>query len=460
MQQMRGFGLSSLAAAALLALAPGAHAEVMTLSEALAIVYQTNPQIGAEVAQLAATDEEVAKADAGWRPTLSATGSYGLQYQHESLTGAFAKLVAPPPGTVPTLTGQVVLSQPVFTSGRTAAEIDRAKALFRQERARFVGTEEQVLLNAATAYFDVIRDAKIYILEQENVASLQKQLDATQKEFALKDVTKTDVAQAAARLSGAQASLAVAQGNLAASRAAYEQMVGRKPDVLRTPAYPDLPGTLPEVIAAALKLNPSLMGALESERAAAFAIDDATGALGPQVSIQGQYLYQKNSAATTFNGTDHVGAVVAQVTVPIYQGGSEYAEIRQQEQLHGQSQLQILVTERQVRQAAESSWKTFKAAQAAIQLDLAQQQADQTAYEGVQKEQKAGTRTVLDVLNAEQELVNAEIAVVQSEHDAYADAFQILGVMGLLEAKSLGLKVKLYDVSDQYSAGWRSGLTD
>ncbi|HEY1962168.1 MAG TPA: TolC family outer membrane protein [Rhizomicrobium sp.] len=428
----------------------------MTLDEALAVVYQTNPQLAAEGAQLRATDEEVAKADAGWRPTISSSGSYGLEYQHTSPSSFFG----PKPGTAPTLTSQITLSQPVFTSGRTVAEIDRARALFRQERARFLGTEETVLLNAATAFFDVIRDSKIFTLQQENVAALQKLLNAAQKEFALQDVTKTDVAQAQARLAGAQAQLATAQGNLAASRAAFQQVVGHKPDVLRAPRYPDLPVTEPEVLAAALKLNPSLTGAMEAERAAAYAIDDAMGALGPQVSLQGQYLYQKNSAATAFFGTDHVGVVAAQVTLPIYQGGAEYAEVRQQEALHGQSQLQILNSERQVRQAAEASWNTFRAAQAAIQLNLAQQGADEIAYEGVQKEQKAGTRTVLDVLNAEQELVNAKIALVQSEHDAHVDAFQILGVMGLLEAKHLGLKVRLYDLSEQYPAGSWLSLTE
>jgi outer membrane protein len=437
-----------------------ARAEVMTLDEALAIVYQTNPQLAAEEAQLRATDEEVSKADAGWRPTISATGSYGLQYQHESVAKTFFSFLTPPPGTVPTLTSQVTLSQPVFTSGRTVAEISRAKALFRQEHARFVGTEETVLLNAVTAFFDVIRDARIYLLQKESAAALQKQVDATQKEFALKEVTKTDVAEAQARLAGAQAALSIAQGNLSASRAAYEQVIGRRPDVLRAPRYPDLPGTQQEALAAALKLNPILLAAVASERAAEYAVDDAMGALGPQVSIQGQYLYQKNSATTSYNGNAHIGAVVAQVTMPIYQGGAEYAQIREQEQLHGQSQLQIFNAERQVRQAIESTWKTYRAAQSAIQLNLAQQRADETAYEGVQKEQKAGTRTVLDVLNAEQELVNAKIAVVQSEHDAYVGAFQILDVIGLLEAKSLGLKVKLYDASERYANGDWLGFGD
>ena len=438
-------------AAALLPLASPLHAEVMTLDEALAVAYQSNPDLAGEEAQLRATDEEITKADAGWRPTINASGNYGAEYQHQSGPLSF---LGPRPGTVPTLTGQVVLSQPVFTSGRTAAEIRQAKALFHQEQARFLGTEETVLLNAATAFFDVIRDTRIVEFAGDNVATLAKQLNDAQEEFGLQEVTRTDVEQAQARLAGAQASLAVAQARLSASKATYQAVIGHPPsDLIAPPHYPDLPATEAEVLVAALKLNPSLAGAQENERAASFAVDAAIGALGPQLSIQGQYYYYKNSPATNFNGTDHIGIVGLQLTLPLYQGGAEYAEVRQQKHLHGQSQLEIFSAERQVRQAVESAWKNFKATNDAIQLNLAQQASDEIAYEGVQKEQKAGTRTVLDVLNAEQELVNAKIAVAQSEHDAYVYAFDILGVMGLLDAKHLGLKVRLYDTAD-HSGEW------
>src|SRR5262249_28552949 len=148
------------------------------------------------------------------------------------------------------------------------------------------------------------------------------------------------------------------------------------------------------------------------------------------------------------NLEQHIGAVVGQVTIPVYQGGADIATVKQSEQLHGQSQLQIIDAERQARQLAESSWKTFVAAEEAIKLNEAQVAADELAYEGVQKEQKAGTRTVLDVLNAEQELLNAKVAVASAKRDAYVAAAQIMAAAGLLRAKPMGLKVKLYDESE------------
>jgi TolC family type I secretion outer membrane protein len=424
-----------------------ARAEILTLKDALGIAYQTNPQLAGEQAQLRATDENVAQADAGWRPTVNATGSFGITTSH----------TVPPPvfQDIDTLTHSqtagVTVSQPLFRGGRTFAEVARAKAQVRQERARLIAIEQSVLLNAVNAYMNVVRDSATYQLQVSNVAALQKQLDAARTEFKFGEVTKTDVAQAEARLAGAQAGLLTAQGQLYASRAAFTQIIGRRPELLQAyPPFPDMPATQNDAMFAALKLNPNILAAHENEQAAKFAVDDAEGALAPQVSLQGQYQYSKTKA----NRNDmnaHAATIVGQVTIPIYQGGAEWATIKQQKELHGQSQMQIFDAERQVRQAVETAWQGFQAAQAAIRANLAQVKADQLAYEGVQKERAAGTRTVLDVLNAEQELLNAEVAVVVSRHDAYVAAHQVLAAAGLLTAKALGLKVKLYDPTEHYN---------
>jgi TolC family type I secretion outer membrane protein len=438
-----------MVAAGTLALALGgaAHADILTLKEALGIAYQTNPQLAGEQAQLRATDENVAQANAGWRPTVNASGTFGITTSH----------TVPPPflQDIDTLTHSqtagVTVSQPLFRGGRTFAEVGRAKAQVRQERARLIAVEQSVLLNAVNAYMNVVRDSATYQLQVSNVAALQKQLDAARTEFKFGEVTKTDVAQAEARLAGAQAGLLTAQGQLYASRAAFTQVIGRRPELLQEyPPFPDLPATQNDAMFAALKLNPNILAAHENEQAAKFAVDDAEGALAPQVSLQGQYQYSKTKA----NKNDmnaHAATIVGQLTVPIYQGGAEWATIKQQKELHGQSQMQIFDAERQVRQAVETAWQAFQAAQAAIRANLAQVKADQLAYEGVQKERKAGTRTVLDVLNAEQELLNAEVAVVVSRHDAYVAAHQVLAAAGLLTAKALGLKVKLYDPTEHYN---------
>jgi outer membrane protein len=428
-----------------------ARAEILTLKDALGIAYQTNPQLAGEQAQLRATDENVAQANAGWRPTVNAQASFGIQENLPSpesfLTGK-RSLLHP-------MTGQVTVSQPLFRGGRTFAEVARAKAQVRQERARLIAIEQSVLLNAVNAYMNVVRDSATYQLQVSNVAALQKQLDAARTEFKFGEVTKTDVAQAEARLAGAQAGLLTAQGQLYASRAAFTQIIGRRPELLQAyPPFPDLPATQNDAMFAALKLNPNILAAHENEQAAKFAVDDAEGALAPQVSLQGQYEYsrtQLNKQSIGSNTNTHVAAITTQVTIPIYQGGAEWATIKQQKELHGQSQLQIFDAERQVRQAVETAWQGFQAAQAAIRANLAQVKADQLAYEGVQKERSAGTRTVLDVLNAEQELLNAEVAVVVSRHDAYVAAHQVLAAAGLLTAKGLGLKVKLYDPTEHYN---------
>lgn len=426
-----------------------ARAEILTLKDALGIAYQTNPQLAGEQAQLRATDEGVAQADAGWRPTVNAQASFGIEKTRTDPKSPFA--LTPFLMTHPETAG-VTISQPLFRGGRTFAEVGRAKAQVRQERARLIAVEQSVLLNAVNAYMNVVRDSATYQLQVSNVAALQKQLDAARTEFKFGEVTKTDVAQAEARLAGAQAGLLTAQGQLYASRAAFTQIIGRRPELLQAyPPFPDMPATQNDAMFAALKLNPNILAAHENEQAAKFAVDDAEGALAPQVSLQGQYEYSKDSISTGARANVHLGAILGQVTVPIYQGGAEWALIKQQKELHGQSQLQIFDAERQVRQAVETAWQGFQAAQAAIRANLAQVKADQLAYEGVQKERAAGTRTVLDVLNAEQELLNAEVAVVVSRHDAYVAAHQVLAAAGLLTAKALGLKVKLYDPTEHYN---------
>lgn len=436
-----------------------ATAEILTLRDALGIAYQTNPQLAGEQAQLRATDENVAQANAGWRPTVNAQGSYGIE---DSRTVPKSFLALTPETVLNPLTAGVTVSQPLYRGGRTFAEVARAKAQVRQERARVIAIEQNVLLNAVNAYVNVVRDSAAYQLQVSNVAALQKQLDAARTEFKYGEVTKTDVAQAEARLAGAQAGLVTAQGQLSASRAAFTQVIGRQPELLQEyPPYPDLPANKNDAMFAALKLNPNILAAHENEQAAKFAVDDAEGALAPQVSLQGQYQYSMDSLSFGAKTNNHLAAITTQVTVPIYQGGAEWAAIKQQKELHGQSQLQIFDAERQVRQAVETAWQSLQAARAAIAANLAQVKADQIAYEGVQKERKAGTRTVLDVLNAEQELLNAELAVVVSRHDAYLAAHQVLAAAGLLTAKSLGLKVKLYDPTEHYNdANDQFGLGD
>jgi outer membrane protein len=453
---MRSLGRAALALGALAGFGGMAIAQPLTLAEALAVAYETNPQLLAQQASLRATDEQVAQANAGWRPTVNAQGSYGVQ--------RFGFTPIHPDPANPALTvdeasahpvqGQLSVTEPIFRGGRTYAEVRRAKALVRAGRAQLTGTEENVLLAAASAYMDVVRDTAIVQLREANVALLTKQRDSTQIQFNAGALTRTDVAQSEARLAGAQSDLTTAQGQLATSRATFLQTIGRPPETLETsPILPRLPGTEADLIALAMKQNPQLIAAQESERAASFAVDDAYGALLPQLSVQGQYFYSHGTLTNNVGApgsTDHGVAVLGLLNVPIYQGGADHAAVRQSQELHDQARQNVDVADRQAQQAATSAWEVFQSAQATIKSTAATEQADEIAFRGVSKEQQVGGRTILDVLNAQQELLNAQVAVVTAQRNTVVAAYQVLASSGGLTAKALGLKVKFYDPVEHY----------
>ncbi len=417
-----------------------------SLMDALGMAYETNPQLGAARAGVRATDETVAQANAGWRPHISATGTYA--YDEARISGVPKRMVTHP------LQAQIGFSQELFRGGRTYAEIGKAKASVRAARAELMATEQTVLLTGATAYMDVVRDSAIVNLRRHNVDVLRRQRDQTALEFKAGSLTRTDVAQAEARLAGAQAASTVAEGQLAISRANFSQVIGRPAETLedRPPAPAILPGTQDAAELTAGKANPALVQALENERATDYAVDIAIGAMLPEANLQGGYSYSQQSYASALGAgqiTQGIG-LQAQINIPIYQGGAEQSAIRQAKQLHAQAQLNVSVTDRQVREVVASAWNIYQAALANIASNEATAQSNEIAATGVSKEQRVGGRTVLDVLNAQQELLNAQVAVVTSRRDATVAAFQVLAACGLLTAKSLGLKVTLYDPLANY----------
>ncbi len=452
---LRGFAFAALSTFAL-AIAPAFAADKpapaapsgLSLTEALSVAYETNPQLGAAQAGVRATDESVALANSNWRPKISATGTYGFEkFNYSGTPGWF--------GTHP-LNAQLGVSEEIFRGGRTYAEIGKAKADVRAARAQLLAAEQTVLLSAATAYMDVVRDTAILNLRQQNVEILRKQRDMTALEFKAGSLTRTDVAQSEARLAAAQADLVTAQGQLEISRSNFEQAVGRPAETLEaTPALPAaVPGNENDALGLALKQNPALAAAQENERSASYAVDDAIGALLPDVSVQGGYTYSQQSYNSTIGAGSvvHGLGVLAQVNVPIYQGGAEEATVRQAKELHAQASLNVSAADRQVRNAIAAAWNTFQAAQASIASNQATAKADEIAFMGVRKEQQVGGRTILDVLNAQQELLNAQVAVVMSQRNATVSAFQLLAAAGNLTAKSLALKVRLYDPLAHYES--------
>jgi len=437
--------LSSLSvwAPALAADTPG-----FSLQEALGVVYETNPQLAAARAGVRASDEGVAQANANWRPNIAASGTYGFEkYNVSGEPGWF--------GTHP-LSAQLAVTETLFRGGRTYAEIGQAKAVVRGARAQLIAAEQTVLLASATAYMDVVRDTAIRKLREQNVEVLRKQRDMTALEFKAGSLTRTDVAQSEARLATAQSDLVAAEGQLGISRSNFLQVIGRPAETLEDlPALPSIvPSVEDDAFGLAHKQNPALVAAQENERATSYAVDDAVGALAPTVSVQGGYAYSQQSYSSTIGAGSvvHGLGVMAQVNVPIYQGGAEEATIRQAKELHAQAELNVTVTDLQVRDAVSQAWSSFQAAQASIASNRATANADEIAFMGVKKEQQVGGRTVLDVLNAQQELLNAQVSVVTSQRNATVAAYQLLASVGALTAQSLGLKVKLYDPLAHYDS--------
>ncbi len=454
----RAVGLSFAVAC----VATAANAEPLALADALAAAYETNPTLAGQQANLRAVDEQVAQANAGWRPSINAQGSYGVEqfgFRPQQITNP-----SPPPPTFSInkftehpLQGELTVTQPVFRGGRTYAEIRRAKALVRSGRAQLTNVEQGVLLQAVTAYMDVVRDSAIVQLRQQNVTLLTKQRDSTKIQFKAGALTRTDVAQSEARLAGAEADLTSAQGQLATSRANFVQTIGRPAETLENePALPKLPLGETDVIALAQKQYPLLISAQETERAASFAIDDAYGALAPSLSVQGQYFYSQgsfagaNTGVGVAGGANHGVALLGLLNVPIYQGGADHAAIRQAVELDQQAKENVNAEGRQAEQSATSAWELFQSAQGTIASSKATEDADQIAFQGVSREQQVGGRTILDVLNAQQELLNAQVAVVIAKHNTVVAAYQVLAAAGTLTAKDLGLKVKLYDPVAHY----------
>jgi outer membrane protein len=442
-------------AAAILALAtgpalcqPAASANHFTLAEALGVAYETNPQLAAAQAGVRATDETVAQANAQWRPQIGASGTYGFQKFKISGDPRWV-------GTHP-LQAQLGVTQNIFRGGRTYAEIGQAKANVRAARAQLLAAEQTVLLAAATSYMDVVRDTAIVNLRHHNVDVLRRQRDSTALEFKAGSLTRTDVAQSEARLAAAQAALTVAEGQLSISRAGFTQVIGRPAETLEpNPTTPkSVPATEDDVLGVALRGNPALTAAQENERAASYAVDDAIGAMLPEVSVQGGYQYSQQSYSSSLGAgqVTHGLGIIGQITVPIYQGGAEQAAVRQAKELHAQATLNVSVTDRQVREAVASAWNTYQAALASITSNEATARADEIAFTGVSKEQQVGGRTILDVLNAQQELLNAQVAVVSSQRDATVAAYEVLASEGALTARSLGLQVKLYDPMEHYES--------
>ena len=422
--------LSATLAAALLA----GTASADTLREALVSSYQTNPTLTAQRQTLEATDATVAIAKAAGRPQVSAT--VGL---NRTLTQSGLLING---GKGPTLSAGVDLSYPLFQGGAVKNSVRAAETRVQAGRATLQAVEGDVFTQAVTAYMDVIRDRAIVELNKNNVKVLETNLQATQDRFQIGDLTRTDVAQSEARLQLGRSQLATAEGQLTGSEATYRQVIGHAPGVLAPPPpLPPLPATADEAVQIALANNPDLVSISRQAMAAGYDVNVARAGRLPSLSAVGSETYVNNIGNNNgaFGNHGNATTVGLSARVPIFQGGLPAARIRQAQAQQGQVLEQVVGTERAVVQAARAAFAAYDASQRAIQAQTVAVQANELALEGNRAEQSVGTRTIIEVLNAEQELLNSQVALVSAKRDAYVAGFQLLNAMGQAQAQALGL---------------------
>jgi outer membrane protein len=448
-----------LATAAVIAALLSGTASADTLREALVSAYRSNPTLTAQREALKATDANVAIAKAAGRPQISAT--VGL---NRDLTRSGILDVG---GKGPTLSVGADLSYPIFNGGATKNSVRAAETRDEAGRATLRAVEGDVFVQAVSAYMDVIRDRAIVELNANNVKVLDTNLQASQDRFQIGDLTRTDVAQSEARLQLGRSQLALAQGQLTASEATYRQVVGHAPGELAPPPpLPPFPATADQAVQIALANNPDLISITRSARAAGYDVRIAQAGRLPTLSAVVSETYVNELGGATGGlgntGTTTTGGLNARI--PIFQGGLPAARTRQAQALEGQVLEQVVGTERAVVATTRSAFASYDAAQKAIQSNGTAVQANELALEGARAERSVGTRTVLDVLNAEQELLNAQVSLVSAKRDAYVAGFQLLNAMGQAEAQDLGLDGgPLYDPLGNYrhvAGNWNDWASD
>ncbi|HZT89789.1 MAG TPA: TolC family outer membrane protein [Stellaceae bacterium] len=437
--------LTGAAAFALVA-AAAAPGQAQTLSEALAYAYNTNPQLLAQRALLRATDEQVPQALANWRPTVTFTG------QASRFRTGFAEPNTPT--TFSSFTSRTVdlsVTQPVYRGGRTEAQTRQAVNTVESTRAQTLAIETTVFLAVCQAYLDVVRDQTLVEVNLNNEQVLRKQLQATRDRFRVGEVTRTDVAQAESSLAQATATRISSQGQLEVSRAEYLRAVGHAPGRLVLPRErPALPATRDEALALAAKANFNVISANFAELAARDSIDVVRGQLLPQISIVGDLNRSYAPSATLQTAREDAASISLRMTMPLYEGGAIYSQTRQAEQTVGQRRSQVDDARRAAVQSAVQAWETLTAARAAISSFATAVRAAQIALEGTQQEALVGSRTVLDVLIAEQQLFTTQSQLVTAQHDAALAEFNLAAATGRLVAPELKLPVKLYDLELHY----------
>ncbi|MXP28048.1 TolC family outer membrane protein [Porphyrobacter algicida] len=452
MRTGRGTGLAaSVSIAALLAMS-AIPAQADTLQQALTEAYSNNPTLSAARADQRATDEGVPIAKAAGRPSASVDSQY-LEYVKQSSSSYIS-----PDRSVG---AQLNLSVPIYSGGAVRNGVHGAEERVLAGQANLRATESSIFSQVVAAYMDVLRNEAIVGLQKNQVDVLNVNLNATSDRFQIGDLTRTDVAQSQSRLAVAQSDLSTAQSNLIAARETYTRLTGSAPNDLQPPPpLPGLPDNVAEALATALDSNPDLLAARKSAKAAGYDVKAAGAGHLPKVSVITGGTYNNYLGSLTGGGlgavplpqTSTAVQVGVQLSLPLFQGGLPAARERQAQARSSAALEQVVATERQVVSQVRSAWSSWQAANAVITSSKAAVDSASLSLEGVRAENSIGNRTVLDVLNAEQELVNARVQLVTARRNAYVAAFTLLAAMGKAEARDLGLEGEglLYDPMTNY----------
>ena len=430
-----------------------------TLEQALAAAYANNPTLMAQRAKLRATDEQVPQALADWRPSVELNGDIARK---STFTKTRALGITSTRSQIRTPRGaELSVTQPIFRGFRTEAAVSQAENTVKAERARLHSIEQQVLLDAVTSFMAVVREQAVLDLNISNEQVLRRQLEATQDRFEVGEITRTDVHQAEARLAGATADRVKAEGDLEASRAGYRNVVGAAAGRLQAPGpVVNLPEDKDAAIETARAYQPSVIIALFDERAARDEVAEIKGELLPSLSLVGRLSRDLDGPSNTSRADQ--GSITAELSIPIFQEGLVYSRLRAARQTLAEELQQVEQARRDAIETASRSWEALATARARITSFSAQVKAAEVALDGVQREASVGSRTVLDVLDAEQELLDANVDLVRARRDETVAAFELKAAVGDLTARRLDLPVDFYDPARHYRevrGKWTGGVS-
>ncbi len=445
-------GLRTITLCAFTALLCNVHgASAENLSNALSLAYSNNPTLNAARAGLRATDEGVPQALSGYRPTVTATGSAQRSWTQSDYRSGYLKN-----SQANTASMAIQVQQILYRGNRTKNGVKQAEAAIQAARESLKSTEQSVLLEVATAYMDILQNQAILELRKQNVAFLEEQARSARDRFAVGETINTDVNQAEASLAAAISLVHAAEANLTSSKATYEQYVGKKPGTLVAGYSVDnlFPNSLEAALSQGLSQHPSIIAAKFNVDVSDLEVKIAQGALLPTVSVTGEAgtSWTNNTSSSNVDSTTNSASILGSVSIPLYSGGANHSAVREAKESLGQARIQLDLARAQIRAGIISAWASLQASIPSITAAQAEVKAARLATQGVIEEQKVGQRTLLDVLDQQEDLISARISLVQAQHDRIVASFSMASATGNLSAANLKLKVKRYDPNEHYNA--------